>query len=110
MSWTDLLNRISKKQGATGDTLPVEVTGSKAEAESLQDTQLATVVETYNRAAGATEMELYIEEGYVRVRTDGSPCTSTTGEPIGKGFAGVWAVASLSVYYMQESVVTVVSR
>ncbi len=94
---------------ATG-TLRMQVTGSKAEQESFQDTQLATAVETYNRAAGATEMELYVEEGYVRIRTDGAACTATTGEPLGEGFAGVWSVESLSVYYMQESVITVVSR
>lgn len=87
-----------------------QLTGSKAEQASAQDTQLATVAKTYNRAVGATQMEVYCESGYIRVRTDGQPCTSTTGEPIAVGFGACWAVGSISVFYVQESIVTVVSR
>ena len=41
MSWTDLLNRISKKQGASGDTLPVEVTGSILAGAAVQNVTTA---------------------------------------------------------------------
>ena len=88
----------------------VKVTGSKAEQASAQDTQVATTVVNYNRAAGATQMEVYCESGYVRVRTDGVVCTDITGEPLAPGFGAGWAVESISVYYIQESVITVVSR
>ena len=88
----------------------VQLTGSKAEQASAQDTQVATTVVNYNRAAGATQMEVYCESGYVRVRTDGVVCTDITGEPLAPGFGAGWAVESISVYYIQESVITVVSR
>jgi hypothetical protein len=90
----------------------VEVTlsGSKPEQASAQDTQVATTTVTYTKAVGATQMEVYCETGYVRVRTDGQPCTGTTGEPIAAGFGSGWLVDSISVYFIQESVITVVSR
>jgi hypothetical protein len=88
----------------------LELTGSKAEIASAQDTQAATTVQTYTRAEGASQIELYVETGYVRVRTDGQPCTSMTGEPIAAGFGSAWQAPSISVYYIQESVITVVSR
>lgn len=88
----------------------VTLTGSSPEVSSDQDTQVATTVQTYNRPAGASQIELYVETGYVRVRTDGQPCTGTTGEPIAAGFGSAWRAESISVYYIQESVITVVSR
>jgi len=88
----------------------VRLTGSKAEQSSAQYTKTATTVEEYTLAEGASQIELYVETGYVRVRTDGEPCTSTTGEPIAAGFGAAWTVDSISVFYIQESVVTVVSR
>ena len=91
-------------------TQNVQVTGSNAEQASAQDTQVVTTVKTYARAVGASRIELYCESGYVRVRTDGQPCTSTTGEPVAPGFGAAWDVDSISVYYIQESVITVVSR
>jgi hypothetical protein len=90
--------------------LPVSLTGSKAEVASTQDTQIATTVQPYNKDAGASQIEVYVESGYVRVRTDGQPATSNTGEPIGAGFGSAWSVDSVSVFYVQESIVTVVSR
>ena len=88
----------------------MSLSGSKAEQASAQDTQVATTAKTYTKAAGASQMEVYCETGYIRVRTDGEACTSTTGEPIAAGFGSGWQVDSISVYYIQESVITVVSR
>jgi hypothetical protein len=84
--------------------------GSNAEKASAQDTQVATTAETYTRAVGATQIEVYVESGNVRVRTDGEACTATTGEPLAAGFYGKWSVASISLYYVAASTVTVVSR
>lgn len=88
----------------------MQLSGSNVEQASAQDTQLATTAVTYNRAAGASRIEVYCESGYVRVRTDGQPCTSTTGEPIAAGFGAAWNAESISVFYVQESIITVVSR
>lgn len=88
----------------------MQFSGSKAEQASAQDTQIATTAKTYTKAAGATQMEVYCETGYIRVRTDGEACTSITGEPIAAGFGSGWQVDSISVYYIKESVITVVSR
>ena len=55
-------------------------------------------------------MEVYVESGFVRVRTDGEAATATTGQPIGPGFGESWAVESISVYYVVDSTITVVSR
>lgn len=88
----------------------MQLSGSNAEKESAQDTQLATTAKTYPKANGASRIEVYCESGYIRVRTDGQPCTSTTGEPIAAGFAAAWNAESISVFYVQESIITVVSR
>lgn len=98
------------KEVSDVDALPVQLSGSIAEKASAQDTQVATTVKPYNRAAGASQMEVYCESGSIRVRTDGAACTATTGEPIGTGFVGKWSVASISLYYVAGSTVTVVSR
>lgn len=88
----------------------ISLSGSNPEKGSVQDTQPATTAKIYNRAAGASRMEVYCESGYIRVRTDGQPCTSTTGEPIAAGFGAAWNAESISVFYVQESILTVVSR
>jgi hypothetical protein len=95
---------------ANDQPISMSLSGSKPEQASAQDTQVATTAKTYTKAAGATQMEVYCETGYIRVRTDGEACTSTTGEPIAAGFGSGWQVDSISVYYIQESVITVVSR
>jgi len=89
---------------------PVALSGSNAEVASAQDTQVATTVKTYTRAAGAANIEVYVESGGVRVRTDGQACTATTGQPLGAGFNAIFNVASISIYYVAGSTVTVVSR
>ncbi len=108
----DLIEIGGVAVSATAGVLDVsaQLTGSKAEEASAQETELATTVETYTRAAGASQIEVYCESGYVRVRTDGDPCTDVTGEPLAPGFGAAWVVPSISVYYIQESVITVVSR
>ena len=90
--------------------LPATLSGSNAEVASTQDTQIATTAKEYLKAGGASQIEVYVESGYVRVRTDGQPCTSTTGEPIAAGFGAAWRADSVSIFYVQESIVTVVSR
>jgi hypothetical protein len=97
-------------KNAVEGTVDVQLTGSNAEVESTQDTQVATTVVTYNRAVGASMMEVYVESGLIRIRTDGSPATAITGEPLGDGFAGCWSVSALSIYYVGNSTITVVSR
>lgn len=92
------------------DKISTQLTGSKVEVASAQDTQVVGTTKPYNRAVGAVQMEVYCESGYIRVRTDGQPCTSTTGDPIAAGFAACWDTASVSIYYIQASIVTVVSR
>jgi hypothetical protein len=94
----------------TNEIGKVQLSGSNPEKGSAQDTQVAITAKTYNRAAGASRMEVYCESGYIRVRTDGQPCTSTTGEPIATGFAAAWNAETISVFYVQESIITVVSR
>lgn len=90
--------------------LPTKLTGSIAELASAQDTQIATTVQAYNRAAGAVEIGVYVESGAVRVRTDGDPATATTGIPMGGGYFEFWAAAALSVYFVSDSTITVVSK
>ena len=90
--------------------IPVEIQACKPEVSSSQDSQIATTAKTYARTEGASQIEVYVESGYARVRTDGQPCTSTTGEPIASGFGSAWKTGSISIFYVQESIVTVVSR
>ena len=49
----------------------VALTGSNVEVSSAQDTQIATTAKEYLKAAGASQLEVYVESGYIRVRTDG---------------------------------------
>lgn len=109
---SNVIGKVGIDQTIPGTTNKVvaELSGSKAEQASAQDTQIATTAKTYTKTAGATQMEVYCETGYIRVRTDGEACTSITGEPIAAGFGSGWQVDSISVYYIQESVITVVSR
>ena len=92
--------------------LPVSINNSipKPEIYSGQKTEPATTVATYQRAEGASRIEVYVESGYIRVRTDGQPATATTGEPLGEGFGASWSVDSISIYFVEDSVLTVVSR
>lgn len=114
-STTKGIKTVYQTLAETGDgtyapVVAATLIGSSPEVASAQDTQVATTVQTHNRAVGASQIELYVETGYVRVRTDGQPCTGTTGEPIAAGFGSAWRAESISVYYIQESVITVVSR
>jgi hypothetical protein len=98
------------QQAAGLEVKDIQLTGSKVEKASAQDTQIATTEKTYTRADGASQIEVYVESGYVRVRTDGQPCTDKTGEPIAAGFGSGWQAESISVFFVQESIITVVSR
>lgn len=86
------------------------VSGNIAELSSAQHSESATTVKTYTRAAGAARIEVYVESGRVRIRTDGQPCTAVTGEPLGEGFGAAWAAPSISVLFVSDAVITVVSR
>ena len=88
----------------------VQLTGSKEEQASAQATETAATVENYNRHASATEIGVYVESGDVRVRSDGDPATATTGVPLGEGFFEFFTVAEISVYFVTNATITVVSR
>ena len=106
--------------GRDGDDLvPVKVsedgylmlaTEHIAEKASAQHSESATTVKTCTRAAGASRIEVYVETGRVRIRTDGQPCTAVTGEPLGEGFGAAWAAPSISVLFIDDATITVVSR
>jgi len=93
-----------------GGSLQVTQSGNIAEKASAQHSESATTVKTYTRSAGASRIEVYVETGRVRIRTDGQPCTAVTGEPLGEGFGAAWAAPSISVLFINDSTVTVVSR
>lgn len=93
-----------------GESIPVGIKGSSAEIISAKHTEMFAEVKEYTRAEGASQIELYVETGYVRIRTDGDPCTEDTGEPLGAGFGMAWCVPAISVYFADDATVTVVSR
>ncbi len=101
---------VSDKPARELGRVVAEIAGSKSQKESSQETELATTVETYTKAAGATEIGVYCESGLVRVRTDGDPATDQTGTPIAEGFYQYFSADEISVYYAEESVITVVSQ
>jgi len=98
------------KANQTSGDQKVQLSGKIAEKASAQHSESATTVKTYTRAAGAARIEVYVESGRVRIRTDGQPCTAVTGEPLGEGFGAAWTAASISVLYVDDGVITVVSR
>jgi len=105
------LGTVELNQGAPGQNpWPVTLSGNIAEKASAQHSESATTVKTYTRAAGAARIEVYVESGRVRIRTDGQPCTAVTGEPLGEGFGAAWAAPSISVLFVSDAVITVVSR
>ena len=55
-------------------------------------------------------IQLFVEEGEVRVRTDGKDCTFGTGQPMGEGYSNSWNASSISVKAIEDSVITVVYR
>jgi len=101
---------IQRVFNSSNNTFDVSQKGSKIEISSMQENNLAETEKTYNREAGANEIEVYIESGYARVRTDGSQATATTGEPLGEGMMASYAVDSLSIHFVSDTVLTVVNR
>lgn len=99
-------NEITDADG----NLKVSQKGSKVEISSMQENNLAETEKTYNREVGANEIEVYIESGYARVRTDGNLATATTGEPLGEGLTASYAVDSVSIYFVADTTLTVVNR
>jgi hypothetical protein len=104
---TDLFNKIFNSDN---NSVNVSQNGSKGEISSVQEDNLAETEKTYNKEAGANEIEVYIESGYARVRTDGNPATATTGEPLGEGLMASYAVDSVSIYFVADTTLTVVNR
>lgn len=92
------------------ESIPVGIKCAPAEITSAKHTEMFGTVSTYTRADGASQIEIYVETGYIRIRTDGEPCTEETGEPLGAGFGMAWCVPSISVYFADDATVTVVSR
>lgn len=92
------------------DALKVQQTGSNAELSSSKQNADAETVETYNLAEGAKQIEIFVESGSIRIRTDGNLATAESGEPLESGWAAGWAAESVSVYYVEDSVITVVIR
>lgn len=90
--------------------VPIRLTGSNVQLSSVQETNPGTIVKTYTAAEGAKKITVYCESGRIRIRTDGQPCTATTGAPLGEGWAQDFNVASISIYFVEESTVTVVSE
>ena len=86
------------------------LSGSSAQLSSLQETNSAATVKTYTATSGAIKMTVYCESGFIRIRSDGEPCTATTGVPLGEGWAQDFNVESISIYFVEESVITVVSE
>ena len=84
--------------------------GAGKEIFSVQETKLAEAVTTYTRKSGASRIEIYVESGSIRVRTDGSAATISTGEPMAAGVGGAFTVKTLSVYTVANAVYTVVHR
>ena len=105
-----LLHRPTIDPISGSSPLSVQLSGSLVEKASAQHTEAATTVKTYTRAAEASRMDVFVESGYVRVRTDGQACTAITGEPLSAGFGAAWIAPSISVYYAVDAVITVVSR
>jgi hypothetical protein len=104
---TDLFNKIFNSDN---NSVNVSQNGSKVEISSVQENNLAETEKTYNREAGANEIEVYIESGYARVRTDGNQATDATGEPLGEGMMSSYAVDSVSIYFVADTTLTVVNR
>ena len=104
---TDILNKIFNGDDNTFD---VSQKGSKGEISSEQENNLAETEKTYAKATGANEIEVYIESGYARIRTDGNQATATTGEPLGEGIMASYAVDSISIYFVSDTTLTVVNR
>lgn len=113
--WKALVERIGKTVKSAFPVYLVEpgdmrLTGSTVEVDSFQDTNVATTVEEYTKVAGATKIEIHCESGAIRTLSSGDACTATTGTPVPAGDAVAYNEDSVSVYFVQESIVTVVSR
>ena len=101
---------IQRVFNSSNNTFDVSQKGSKGEISSEQENNLAETEKTYAKATGANEIEVYIESGYARIRTDGNQATATTGEPLGEGIMASYAVDSISIYFVSDTTLTVVNR
>lgn len=76
-----------------------------------QYTVSAGATSTITAESGATRLELIVEEGILRVRSDGGTPTLTTGEPMWPGDRRTWGVTTLSVLAVGvDTIVTSMSR
>ena len=87
------------------------VTVSKdPEVSSLQYTDTAGGITNHILSDTDKFIEVYVELGTVRVRTDGELATATTGEPLAQGYYDAWST-SLSVYAVTPTAIyTVIHR
>ena len=92
-----------------GQPQHMQLTGSKVDDGGTQYTLASGGTQALTRAAGKTNLEIYVESGAVRVRADGTTATATTGRPVGEGKVFVLNAASASLYATSASTVTVVS-
>lgn len=110
------INRMSPQSGRmikeNGTILNIAdlLSGSSAQLSSLQEINPSTTVKTYTAAEGAKKITVYCESGRIRIRTDGQPCTDTTGVPLGEGWAQDFNTTSISIYFVEQSVISVVSE
>lgn len=83
-------------------------TVNDVERSSAKHSELAGTTERYSTVY--SEVGIYVESGSVRVVSNGDDATLNTGIPLGYGHYNYWNVASLSVYFEQDSTITVVYR
>jgi hypothetical protein len=82
----------------------------KGEISSEKFTISSGGTQLISRDVRATQIEVFVESGFVRIRTDGKTATDSTGEPLGAGYSDEWNCVAISVYATEDSVITVVNR
>ena len=91
-------------------TPPEAPSGPQADAGYRQAIPAGETV-VLEQAEAATTIELFVESGRVRVRTDDVSPSATTGEPMGPGTWRSWRVPVLRVHAVDaQAVVTSISR
>ena len=92
--WTELLSRIARRQGSSGDTFPVSITGGVNEAEVTDDGELKVKTDMDVTIASVTVTDITIKDpdeadNKLKVNEDGSVNAQLVGAiPEYNWFAG----------------------
>lgn len=104
------LKTSAKDNGLGGPVTDINTIGLQS-AKKYERLNVSDLVLKVDRARDAIDIEVYVEQGMVRVTTNTTVPTKDLGQPITQGYERKYAVSSINIISVTEqSVVTIIHR